>query len=268
MWAAKAAVRAGAGLVTLAVPGLLHAALVPCVPEATYLLLPHALGVVAPQAAPLIWERLEGYSALLVGPGLGNTPETRAFLRRLLGAPTEQRRPGFVQGPEATFTPPAFPPMVVDADGLNGLSQVEGWPSLLPSGTVLTPHPGEMARLAHLTTRQVQADRTAVARRYAVQWGHVVVLKGAFTVVAGPDERVVVLPFANPGLSTAGTGDVLAGAIVALLAQGLAPFEAAVAGAYLHGLAGELSRERFGTAGMAAGDVVDALAESWRRLAG
>jgi NAD(P)H-hydrate epimerase len=106
-----------------------------------------------------------------------------------------------------------------------------------------------------------------VACEYAAAWGHIVVLKGAFTVIAAPDGECVLLPFANPALGSAGTGDVLAGAIVALRAQGLDAFEAAVCGAYLHGLAGEIVREQRGTLGLAAGDVAVALAEASKRLA-
>ncbi len=118
------------------------------------------------------------------------------------------------------------------------------------------------------STREVQADRVEVARRQAEAWGHVVVLKGAYTVVAAPDGRVVLEPFANPGLATGGTGDVLAGVIVALQAQGVPPFEAAAAGAYLHGLAGELARAELGEPGMAAGDLLRFLPRAWQRLLG
>lgn len=165
-----------------------------------------------------------------------------------------------------TNSPLALPPLIVDADGLNILSRLQDWAQRLPAGTILTPHPGEMARLTGEDTAALQADRQETARRYAAAWGHVVLLKGAFTVVAAPDGRAVLLPFANPGLASAGTGDVLAGVIVALRAQGLGAFEAAAAGAYLHGLAGELARGQFGAAGMAAGDVARALPEAFRRL--
>jgi NAD(P)H-hydrate epimerase len=105
-----------------------------------------------------------------------------------------------------------------------------------------------------------------MAADHAAQWDQVVVLKGAHTVVAAPDGRLVVQPFANPSLATAGTGDVLAGAIVGLRAQGLGPFEAAVAGSYLHGLAGEMAGQEWGTAGMVAGDLIPSLAAAIRRL--
>jgi hydroxyethylthiazole kinase-like uncharacterized protein yjeF len=146
--------------------------------------------------------------------------------------------------------------LVVDADGLNLLAKVEDWWQQLPSKSILTPHPGEMARLIGCETREVQADRIDCATESAAQWGHVVVLKGAHTVVAGPDGRVSVLPFANPAMATAGSGDVLAGAIVGLRAQGLGSYQAALVGAYLHGLTGELARNSLGNAGVVAGDLM------------
>lgn len=267
--AASAAVRTGAGLVTLAIPHTLHAAIVPAVPEATYILLTHALGLLDARAAAPLLEKAADYSALLIGPGLSHTPETTAFMRRFLGLDAGKRGTGFapnVTPPEAER--PILPPLVVDADGLNILSEIPDWPALLPPGTILTPHPGEMARLTGKTTAEIQADRLHSAQTSAAAWGHIVVLKGAFTVVAAPDGETALLPFANPGLGSAGTGDVLAGAIVALRAQGLDAFEAAVAGAYLHGMAGEIARERLGAAGMAASDVTRALPEACHRVSG
>jgi NAD(P)H-hydrate epimerase len=157
---------------------------------------------------------------------------------------------------------------VVDADGLNALALAQEWWNKLPAGTILTPHPGEMARLMGdgTTAKEIQADREALAERMAARWEAVVVLKGALTVVASPDGRVMVLPFANPALATAGSGDVLAGAIVGLRAQGLLPFEAAVAGAYVHGLAGTLVREDLGDMGVSAGDLPRRMPLALRRI--
>jgi hydroxyethylthiazole kinase-like uncharacterized protein yjeF len=270
--AASAAVHTGAGLVTLAIPNLLHPAIVPALPEVTYILLPHTLGVLDGRAMSPLMDKLGGessstYSAMLVGPGLSHTPETVDFIRRLLGLKKGKRSTGFVPS-EAKVEDehPTLPPLVVDADGLNILSDIPDWHTLLPPETILTPHPGEMARLTGKTTAEVQADRLGIAQTSAAVWGHVVVLKGAFTVIAAPDGGSMLLPFANPGLGSAGTGDVLAGAIVALRAQGLDAFKAAIVGAYLHGVAGEIARERLGTAGMAASDVSHALAEAMQRI--
>jgi ADP-dependent NAD(P)H-hydrate dehydratase / NAD(P)H-hydrate epimerase len=154
------------------------------------------------------------------------------------------------------------PPLVVDADGLNILARQPDWPSLLPPETILTPHPGEMARLMGVSLAEVKAaNRISLAREMARAWGHIVLLKGAYTVVAAPDGRAVILPFANPILGAAGSGDVLAGAIVGLLAQGMARFEAAVLGGYLHGLAGDLAGQ---TVGLLAGELADLLPEGRR----
>ena len=265
--AAIAAVRAGAGLVTLALAGSLHDAVVSLVPEATTLLLPHALGSLTADAVTILEDPMRDYQALLLGPGLGQAPETVAFVQAFFGQTAEKRNAGFLTpGNVITSKSHVYPPLVVDADGLNILSQLPDWPSLLPPGTILTPHPGEMARLTGKNIAELQANRQKTALTYATAWGHIVVLKGAFTVIAAPDGRAVLLPFANSGLASAGTGDVLAGTIVALRGQGLGAFEAAAAGAYLHGLAGELARQQFGAAGMAAGDVARALPEAFKRI--
>ena len=157
---------------------------------------------------------------------------------------------------------------VVDADGLNILAE---WPeglSLLPPDAVLTPHPGEMARLTGLTTAEVNADRVGTATRWAADWGHTVALKGALTVVAAPDGRTAIVPFANPTLATAGSGDVMSGAVVGFLAQGMAPFEAAAAGAFAHGLAGEIAGARHGRRGATAMDIARCLSEAVERIEG
>jgi NAD(P)H-hydrate epimerase len=149
----------------------------------------------------------------------------------------------------------------VDADGLNALALLEDeeWWLRLPANSVLTPHPGEMARLMGGDASAVQADRVGVAGEMAAKWGHVVVLKGAYTVIASPDGRRALLPFSTPALATAGSGDVLAGAIVGLLAQGLEPFGAALVGGYLHGLAGKWVGEEVGSAGAVASDLLTRL---------
>jgi NAD(P)H-hydrate epimerase len=265
--AGAAATRAGAGLVTLALPAAIHTAVAARLAEATYLLLPHELGAITAGAASVLAERLDGYDALLVGPGLGHERETTAFVKALLRG-VGKGRLGFGSTGGSTASPPALPPLVVDADGLNILAKMEDWPKRLPPEGILTPHPGEMARLMGCATGDVQANRVAMAQEQAAVWGQVIVLKGAHTVVAAPDGRTVIEPFANPGLATAGTGDVLAGTIVALRAQGLSAFEAAAAGVYLHGLAGELARVDLGAAGMVAGDVLARLPLAWQSIVG
>ncbi len=272
--AGKAAYRVGAGLVTLAVPHPLHGALAGAFPEATWLLLPHEMGVIAESAARLVQEHLQQgrVTAMVLGPGFGLERTTRAFLEALLSpkATLRKARPvGFVveqaeetssqKGGEASFR---LPPVVVDADGLKLLAQIPSWWERLPGPAVLTPHPGEMAVLTGLSTREIQSDRIAVAEEHARKWGHVVVLKGAGTVVAAPDGRTGVVAVATPALARAGTGDVLAGTIAGLLAQRVPPYEAALAGAWIHAAAGLTAADLLGsTAAVLAGDVLDALVE-------
>jgi len=174
---------------------------------------------------------------------------------------------GFTPEAERRAEPVALPPTVIDADALNALAELDGWWEGLGGPAILTPHPGEMARLMRRSTEEIQRDRLGAAREAARQWGQVVVLKGAYTVVATPEGRVTVIPFANAALATAGTGDVLAGAIVGLLAQGLSPRDAAVCGAYLHGLAADLWARQGARAGMVAGDLLPLLPHALAALA-
>ncbi len=270
--ASAAATRVGAGLVTLCLAENLHPILASKLTEVTFVLLPHDLGVLVPQAARLVENRLADYDALLVGPGLGTEDPTVEFVHRLLGtqAPDTRRHIGFVTSEDEksgeTKGAGPFPPVVVDADGLNALAGLDRWWESLPAQSVLTPHPGEMARLLDCSIADVEADRLATAQQAARDWQQVVVLKGAHSVIAAPDERVAISPFANPGLATAGTGDVLAGSIVGFLAQGLAPYEAAVAGVYVHGAAGDLATASLGDAGTVAGDLLPLLPRVLKEL--
>jgi NAD(P)H-hydrate epimerase len=269
--AASAAYRVGAGLVTLAVVLPVYGVLAGQLPEATWIMLPQEQGVIARAAADLLRGNYARTQGLLVGPGLGTEPETAQFVRRWLGAEevAGQRHGqfGFVSAPAAPgasandLSP--MPPTVVDADGLRLMARIEGWAGLLPHEAVLTPHPGEMAALTGLDKDVIEADRIGTAQKFAAQWGRVVVLKGAFTIVAAPDGRTVVQPFATAALARAGTGDVLAGTIVSLMAQGLSAFDAAVAGAFLHGQAGLLAAQALGTtASVLATDIIEGLIEA------
>jgi NAD(P)H-hydrate epimerase len=266
--AGSAAYRAGAGLVTLAVPAPLHAALAGHLPEATWLLLPHELGVIARDAVDVLAEALSSCDALLVGPGLGTEKTTEDFISRLLrlsaGADTSVGKMGFVGGGSERGATPRepLPPLVFDADGLKLLARIDKWAGLIPGTAVLTPHPGEMSALTGIPTSEIQKDRREVASRFARTWGHVVVLKGAFTVIAEPGGKSAVVPVATAALARAGTGDVLAGIIVGLRAQGLGPYEAAVAGAWIHAQAGlHAARSLGNTASVLAGDVLASVAE-------
>ncbi|MCB0165686.1 MAG: NAD(P)H-hydrate dehydratase [Anaerolineae bacterium] len=246
----QAALRAGTGLVTLAVPQLIHPIAAAAIREATYCPLAHNDGFVAPTAVQAVQKKSSKASALLIGPGLGHNDSTATFLTDLLTLPD------------------SLPPLVLDADALNILAQEKEWWRQLPPDGVLTPHPGEIARLMGVTTQEVQANRLTIAVEMAAKWQQIVLLKGAYTIVAAPHGRTMVLPFANPALAKAGSGDVLAGTIVSLRAQGLPPFEAAVAGAYLHGLAGEWVRKTVGATSATAGDLVACLSEATRQLTG
>lgn len=255
----QAAARVGAGLVRLAPPQPIQGMIASHVVEAIYLPLPHLEGAIAPEAVPVLREKLEDTNALLIGPGLGQAEATADFLQDLLsGKGAKRRNIGFRQaGGEGNDPEPAtLPPLVLDADALNILAKQEEWWRLLPPNCILTPHPGEMGRLTGLELKEVQARRLDLAPEMAQKWNQIVLLKGAHTIIAAPDGRTMLMPFANPALAKAGSGDVLAGSIAGLLAQGLEPFAAAVAGAYLHGLAGELARESLGATSVVAGDLL------------
>ncbi|MGZ9235457.1 MAG: NAD(P)H-hydrate dehydratase [Anaerolineales bacterium] len=266
--AGEAAYRVGAGLVTLAVPAPVHVALAGRIPEATWVLLPQELGVISAKASEVLAKNLEQASALLVGPGLGTEDTTKEFIENLLTGKVNSKRMtariGFVhqETEKKEGTTSQLPPMIVDADGLTLLVKISDWQKLLPAPGILTPHPGEMSILTGLSKEEIQEDRQEIASKYAKEWGHVVVLKGAFTVVAAPDGRMTIIPVASPALARAGTGDVLAGLIVGLLAQGLEAFDAAVAGAWIHAQAGLYAADDLGTtASVLAGDVLNSVSD-------
>ncbi|HLF90770.1 MAG TPA: NAD(P)H-hydrate dehydratase [Anaerolineales bacterium] len=238
----KAAYRVGAGLVTLAVPRPVQPMLAGHFPEATWLPLPDEDGAIAADAADVLRANVRRATCLLIGPGFGLHHSTRQFLEH--------------------FIAPDLPPLVIDADGLKLLAQLPNWPQRLPPRAILTPHPGEMSILTGLDTKTLQADRINLAERFAQEWGHIVILKGAFTVVAAPDGQTALIPIATPALARAGTGDVLAGMIAGLRAQGLDAFDGAVAGAFLHGQAGLVAEKMLGNAAaVLAGDVLEGVGE-------
>ncbi len=266
--AGEAAYRIGAGLVTLAIPAPLYPALAGQIKEATWLILPDRTGVIAENADQVIRDNLSRATAMLVGPGFDLEETTRNFLGRLIGGPTSTFRGGigFMRSTEsgnpAADKTSQLPSMVVDADGLKLLARISDWPRRLPPLTVLTPHPGEMSVITGLSTEEIQKDRMEIALRFAKEWGHVVVLKGAFTIIASPDGQAEIIPVATPALARAGTGDVLAGLIVGLRAQGVEAFRAAVAGAWIHAHAGLRAADTLGnTASVLAGDVLHAVTD-------
>ena len=254
--AANAAYRAGAGLVTVAAPASLYQAMIAAAPEATWLPLPDTEhpGAIGPAALPLLREAAQTATALALGCGLGLHEATGQLVHQLL----------------ADDALAHLPAIVVDADALNHLAAADGaeqgWSAAAP--LILTPHPGEMARLTKRANDDVQRARLDLARNSAAQWSATVVLKGANTIIAAPDGRARVSEIAQPALATAGTGDVLTGAIGALLAQGLPPYDAATLAVYLHAEAGNKAARARGTISVTAGDTAEHLATATRSLAG
>lgn len=244
--AGQAAYRAGAGLVTLGVQASLHPILAGHFVEGTWLPLPEEAGGIAASAAEVVWDNLERPTALLLGPGFGLAEGTAKFIRRIFSVDSVNR----------------LPPTVVDADGLKLLAGLENWPQRLPPNSVLTPHPGEMSVLTDLPAAEIQSSRLEIAERYAHEWGQVVVLKGAFTIIASPSGKTAMIPVATPALARAGTGDVLAGLIVGLMAQKIEPFEAGVTAAWIHAQAGLRAAGVLGSsASVLAGDILQGVVD-------
>jgi NAD(P)H-hydrate epimerase len=239
--AARAAVRAGAGLVTAAVPEtilqIVHLGSIES------MVLPLAAGLSAEQ----VLAAAAGKSALAVGPGLGQEAETVAAIRRLVAA--------------------VELPLVLDADGINAFAGRPAELAARRAPTVLTPHPGELGRLLGISTAEVQADRPAAARRAAAATGAIVVLKGSLTLIAAPGGGLYVNPTGNPGMASGGTGDVLTGILGGLLAQRLEPLDAACLAVYLHGLAGDLALARLRGPSLAAEDLIASLPAAFADLA-
>jgi NAD(P)H-hydrate epimerase len=257
----RAAGRAGAGLVTLAVPESLQPLFAAKVVEATTMALPED-DVEEVDPEPAIARILDHeHDAIVAGPGLRPGLATAELVRLLLAVPDADQAPV---------------PMVLDAEALRSMATLGAWWTGAVRPCVLTPHPGEFERLREGASMEPadagdlsgdDAARRAAASAAAIAWSQVVVLKGARTVIAEPDGTVTVAPFENPALASGGTGDVLAGIIGALLAQGLAPGPAARLGVYLHGTAGDVVRERLGDAGLLASDLPDAVPLVRKRLA-
>lgn len=248
--AARAAVRAGAGLVTAAVPAPILATV--DLGSLESMTLPLSAGPGGEIAAAAVAELLTaaaGKDVVALGPGLGQGEETAAAIRAFVAA--------------------CPLPLVLDADGLNAFAgrhrEIAGRPAA--ATTVLTPHPGELARLLACSTTEVQADRPAAARRAAAECRALVVLKGHLSLIATPAGAVYVSPPGNPGMATGGSGDVLTGALAALLAQLDDPLAAVQLAVFAHGTAGDLAAAELGEPGLAAGDLVAALPAALRRLA-
>ena len=242
------ALRSGAGLVRVASPAEVQPTVASFEPSyMTFPLADDGEGFLQFDAATPALERLiDSADVVATGPGLGQSNQIQALIRWLLDRCDK--------------------PLVIDADGLNALSKQQELLSQVTHPVVLTPHPGEFARLLGTDAAHVQADREGNAARLAnLSESLVVVLKGAGTIVTD-GRRVYVNRTGNPGMATGGSGDTLTGVIAALLAQKLAPFEAAQLGVYAHGLAGDIARDQNGEVGMIAGDIVDALPDAFDHL--
>ncbi|MBW6508375.1 MAG: NAD(P)H-hydrate dehydratase [Desulfuromonadales bacterium] len=246
--AGDAAVRSGCGLVTVAVPASLHSILEVKLTEAMTVALAEQDGLLALAAGDQIAQLITSCRALALGPGLGQSDELRQLVRQIVMTVNV--------------------PMVIDADGLNLLvGQLECLVARQGKPLILTPHPGEMARLAGVSVAAIEADRFSVARDFARRYQVVLLLKGARTVIAAPDGRVYINTSGNSGLSSGGSGDVLTGLIGGLLAQGCDAFAAAGLAAWWHGRAAELIAAKRGTVGMTASDLIHQLPQVCHQLA-
>jgi hydroxyethylthiazole kinase-like uncharacterized protein yjeF len=232
-----AAARSGAGLVRLLVADTIYPILAAKCTEVMATPVPEvAPGAVGHDAYSSILAQLDGAEVGIIGPGLGRNSSTWRLV--------------------VDLAQHAKCPLVIDADGLNALSESQGIKGKLGNARVLTPHPGELGRLMGKTAEAINADRPAAARKAAKDWGAVVVLKGAHTLVAHPDGRISEDPHEVPALATGGTGDVLSGIIGGLIAQGSEPFTAAVTGVYIHAAAGRSISQRLGDSGLLASDLL------------
>jgi len=244
---ASAALRSGAGLVTVAIPRSLNPILEMKLTEAITLPLPEtAEGSLSGKAGERILEMAEDFDAMVVGPGLSRNGETLEMIRALVSR---------------------FPrPMVIDADALTALAAAPETLKNASAPVILTPHPGEMARLLNCSIQSLMGERLEIARDFAVSSGVTLVLKGAGTVVAGPGGEVSINASGNPGMATGGSGDVLSGVIGAFCMQGMSPEDAARSGVFVHGDAGDSAAAAKGERGMIASDIVDCLPGAMERL--
>ena len=236
---ARGALRSGVGLLRAALPQSVYPLLVEAVPEAVFLPVAEQAGCFSAAAIPALTDAFAAADAVVVGCGMGRGEGQTAVVHHLLAnSPV---------------------PVILDADGINAVTPHILTEEARSAPLILTPHPGEMARLLGITTTQVQGDRVGVACRLAQTTDAVVVLKGHRTVIAAPDGRVAENPTGNPGMATGGSGDVLAGIIGSLAAQGLPPYDAAVCGVYLHGAAGDLAAAKHSQHGMLPTDLIEEL---------
>lgn len=244
--AGRAALRAGAGLVRVATPKSVLPIVAAIEPSFTTIALPEdSNGRISAKAINIILEAISENDAMAFGPGIGTSGALRSILETLLEQESLK--------------------LVIDADGLNNLAGIKDWPARLKAKLILTPHPGEFKRLwSNLLREELPADRQQQALQLSQRTNTIVVLKGAGTVVTD-GEKVYINKTGNPGMATAGSGDVLTGIITALLGQGLSDFDAAVLGVYIHGLAGDIAAEKLGQISLIATDIAQALPDAFMR---
>ena len=244
--AGRSALRAGAGLVRVATPKSVLPIVASIEPSFTTIALPEdSLGRISAKAINPILEAVSENDVVAFGPGVGTSGALRSVLEALLEK--DQLR------------------LIIDADGLNNLAGIKDWPAVLKAKLILTPHPGEMKRLwSGLFREPLPSDRQQQAIQLAQQTKSVVALKGAGTVVTD-GQKVYINKTGNPGMATAGSGDVLTGVITALVGQGLSDFDAAVLGVYIHGLAGDIAAEQIGQVSLMTTDIIDTLPEAFNR---
>ena len=242
-----AALVSGSGLVTLGIPKSLYPIMARKLTEAMAMPLPETRGqALSEKAYPAIMKFSEKTDCVAIGPGLSGDQSTQRLIRKLVIILKK--------------------PVVLDADGINAL---EGKPELLNRANapvVITPHPGEMSRLSGLSVKRIAAAKEKVAKEFANKYNVVCVLKGHRTVVARPDGKTYVNSTGNPGMAKGGTGDVLTGMIASFIGQGMRPFNAAMLGVYLHGLAGDLAAKEKGEVSMLASDLLNKIPEAIKKL--
>jgi len=242
--AGRAALRSGAGLVRVATPKSVLPIVAVIEPSFTTIALPEdSAGRISAKAINAVLEAAGQNDAVAFGPGIGISGAIRSILERLLDQQNLR--------------------LVIDADGLNNLAGIKNWPARLKAKPILTPHPGEMKRLwSGLLREELPAEKPQQALQLSHRTNTIVVLKGAGTVVTD-GEKVYINKTGNPGMATAGSGDVLTGIITALLGQGLSDFDAAVLGVYIHGLAGDIAAEKFGRISLMTTDIIDSLPDAF-----
>lgn len=243
-----AALRSGAGLVTLGVPQSLNNTVQKKVAHEimTWPLPETKEGSLSLQAYPIIFKNIFKFNALAIGPGLSLHPQTQKLVLKIITH--------------------CLIPLVIDADGLNSLSSNVSLLKKTKTPKILTPHPGEMARLMQCKKEYIEKNRTKCAQDFAKRYNCVLLLKGHRTVVAHPAKKIYINKTGNPGMATAGSGDVLTGMIAGLLAQGLSSFEAAKYGAYLHGKAGDIVSKRKTRVAMIASDIIEFIPQAIKLL--